>query len=142
MTFSALIVAAGSGSRAGGDKQWRSLGGKPVLRWSAEALLNAGAQELIVVIAPDAQAKLFVTAAPDVRAARRWKQLTARGIGISFEDMLADIKRRDDRDAGRGAAPMAQAEDAVLLDTTDMGIEAAFDAARRIVEAARAKHGL
>ena len=55
MTFSALIVAAGSGSRAGGDKQWRSLGGKPVLRWSAEALLNAGAQELIVVIAPDAQ---------------------------------------------------------------------------------------
>lgn len=55
MTFSALIVAAGSGSRAGGDKQWRSLGGKPVLRWSAEALLSAGAQELIVVIAPDAQ---------------------------------------------------------------------------------------
>lgn len=55
MTFSALIVAAGSGSRAGGDKQWRSLGGKPVLRWSAAALLNAGAQELIVVIAPDAQ---------------------------------------------------------------------------------------
>ncbi|PZT94725.1 (d)CMP kinase [Brevundimonas sp.] len=99
-------------------------------------------RDIGTVIAPDAQAKLFVTAAPDVRAARRWKQLTARGIGISFEDMLADIKRRDDRDAGRGAAPMAQAEDAVLLDTTDMGIEAAFDAARRIVEAARAKHGL
>lgn len=55
MTFSALIVAAGSGSRAGGDKQWRDLGGKPVLRWSAEALVNAGAQELVVVIAPDAQ---------------------------------------------------------------------------------------
>ena len=99
-------------------------------------------RDIGTVIAPDAQAKLFVTAAPDVRAARRWKQLTARGIGISFEDMLADIKRRDDRDAGRGAAPMAQAEDAVLLDTTDMGIEAAFDAARRIVEAARAKQGL
>ena len=99
-------------------------------------------RDIGTVIAPDAQAKLFVTAAPDVRAARRWKQLTARGIGISFEDMLADIKRRDDRDAGRGAAPMAQAEDAVLLDTTDMGIEAAFDAARRIVETARARHGL
>jgi 2-C-methyl-D-erythritol 4-phosphate cytidylyltransferase / 2-C-methyl-D-erythritol 2,4-cyclodiphosphate synthase len=54
MTFSGIIVAAGSGSRAGGDKQWRDLGGKPVLRWSAEALLNAGADELIVVIAPDA----------------------------------------------------------------------------------------
>ena len=60
MTFSALIVAAGSGSRAGGDKQWRSLRGKPVLRWSAEALLNAGAQELIVVIAPDAQDRAIV----------------------------------------------------------------------------------
>ena len=56
--------------------------------------------------------------------------------------MLADIQRRDERDAGRGAAPMVQADDAVLLDTTDLGIEAAFDAARRIVEAARAKHGL
>ena len=54
MTFSGIIVAAGSGSRAGGDKQWRNLGGKPVLRWSAEALLTAGADELIVVIAPDA----------------------------------------------------------------------------------------
>ena len=54
MTFSGIIVAAGSGSRAGGDKQWRTLCGKPVLRWSAEALLNAGADELIVVVAPDA----------------------------------------------------------------------------------------
>lgn len=54
MTFSGIIVAAGSGSRAGGDKQWRTLGGKPVLRWSAKALLNAGADELIVVVAPDA----------------------------------------------------------------------------------------
>lgn len=99
-------------------------------------------RDIGTVIAPDAPAKLFVTATPQVRATRRWKQLTARGIDISFEDMLADIQRRDERDAGRGAAPMVQADDAVLLDTTDMGIEAAFDAARRIVEAARAKHGL
>ena len=55
MTFSGIIVAAGSGSRAGGDKQWRRLGGKPVLRWSAEAMLNAGAAELIVVVAPGAE---------------------------------------------------------------------------------------
>lgn len=55
MTFSGIIVAAGSGSRAGGDKQWRILGGKPVLRWSAEALLKAGAAELVVVVAPGAQ---------------------------------------------------------------------------------------
>jgi len=99
-------------------------------------------RDIGTVIAPEAQAKLFVTATPQVRATRRWKQLTARGEVIAFEDMLADIIRRDQRDAGRGAAPMVQAQDAVLLDTTDMDIETAFDAARRIVEAARAKHGL
>ena len=99
-------------------------------------------RDIGTVIAPEATAKLFVTATPEVRADRRWKQLTARGFDIAFDDMLADIQRRDRRDAGRGAAPMVQADDAVLLDTTDMGIEAAFDAARRIVEAARAKQGL
>ncbi|WP_299171005.1 bifunctional 2-C-methyl-D-erythritol 4-phosphate cytidylyltransferase/2-C-methyl-D-erythritol 2,4-cyclodiphosphate synthase [uncultured Brevundimonas sp.] len=57
MSFSGIIVAAGSGSRAGGDKQWRVLGGKPVLRWSAEALLEAGADELVVVIAPGAETR-------------------------------------------------------------------------------------
>ena len=99
-------------------------------------------RDIGTVIAPEAPAKLFVTATPEVRAMRRWKQLAGRGEVIAFEDMLADIVRRDERDAGRGAAPMVQAPDAVLLDTTDMDIEAAFDAARRIVEAARAKHGL
>ena len=99
-------------------------------------------RDIGTVIAPDARAKLYVTAMPEVRAMRRWKQLTGRGEVIAFEDMLADIVRRDERDAGRGAAPMVQAEDAVLLDTTDMDIETAFDAARRIVEAARSRHGL
>src|SRR5690606_11390544 len=99
-------------------------------------------RDIGTVIAPEAPAKLFVTATPEVRAMRRWKQLTGRGEVIAYEDMLADIVRRDERDAGRGAAPMVQAADAVLLDTTDMDIEAAFDAARRIVEAARARHGL
>jgi CMP/dCMP kinase len=99
-------------------------------------------RDIGTVIAPEAPAKLFITATPEVRATRRWKQLTARGQAIAYEDMLADIIRRDERDAGRGAAPMVQADDAVLLDTTDLSIDAAFDAARRIVEAARAKHGL
>ena len=98
-------------------------------------------RDIGTVIAPDATAKIFVTATPEVRALRRWKQLTARGDAIAFEAMLADIQRRDERDAGRGAAPMVMADDAVLLDTTDMDIEAAFDAARRIVEAARVRHG-
>ena len=99
-------------------------------------------RDIGTVIAPQATAKLFVTATPEVRARRRWLQLTGRGEVIAYEDMLADIIRRDERDAGRGAAPMVQADDAVLLDTTDMGIETAFDAARRIVEAARVRHGL
>ena len=99
-------------------------------------------RDIGTVIAPEALAKLFVTATPEVRALRRWKQLTGRGDAIAYEDMLADIVRRDERDAGRGAAPMVQADDAVLLDTTEMDIEAAFDAARRIVEAARVRHGL
>jgi len=99
-------------------------------------------RDIGTVIAPDAPAKLFVTATPEVRAMRRWKQLTSRGDAIAYEEMLADIMRRDERDAGRGAAPMVQAQDAVLLDTTNMDIETAFDAARRIVEAARVRHGL
>ena len=99
-------------------------------------------RDIGTVIAPHAPAKLYVTATPEVRATRRWKQLTARGDAIAYEDMLADILRRDERDAGRGAAPMVQAKDAVLLDTTEMDIETAFDAARRIVEAARVRSGL
>ncbi|WP_296170880.1 (d)CMP kinase [uncultured Brevundimonas sp.] len=99
-------------------------------------------RDIGTVIAPHAPAKLYVTATPEVRATRRWKQLTARGDAIAYKAMLADILRRDERDAGRGAAPMVQAPDAVLLDTTEMDIEAAFDAARRIVEAARVRSGL
>lgn len=57
MRFSGIIVAAGSGSRAGGEKQWRALGGKPVLRWSVVALLNAGADEVVIVVAPGADAR-------------------------------------------------------------------------------------
>ena len=57
MRFSGIIVAAGSGSRAGGEKQWRALGGKPVLRWSVEALLNAGADEVVIVVAPGEDAR-------------------------------------------------------------------------------------
>ena len=60
---------------------------------------------------------------------------------MSFEDILADIHKRDARDGGRESAPMTQAADAVLLDTSEMSIEQAFDAARRIVETARARSG-
>jgi cytidylate kinase len=96
-------------------------------------------RDIGTVIAPHAPAKLFVTAAPEVRAERRWRQLSGQGETVALEDVLADIRRRDERDAGRAAAPLVRAADAVLLDTSEMTIEQAADAARRIVEAARAR---
>ena len=94
-------------------------------------------RDIGTVIAPGAQAKLFVTASAEARAERRWKQLRQADGDLELEVVLADILRRDARDAHRDAAPMVMAHDAVLLDTTDMDISAATDAARRIVEAAR-----
>ena len=73
-----------------------------------------------------------------MRAERRWKQLAGQGETVSLADILADIRLRDERDSGRAAAPLVMAPDAVLLDTSDLGIEQAADAARRIVETARA----
>ena len=96
-------------------------------------------RDIGTVIAPDAPAKLYVTATPQVRAARRWKQLSAQGEAVELAEVLEDIGRRDARDGGRDTAPMTRAEDAVLLDTSEMTIEQAADAARRIVEAARAR---
>jgi cytidylate kinase len=94
-------------------------------------------RDIGTVIAPDAPAKLYVTASPEARARRRWLQL--QETEVPYEEVLADILRRDARDAGRADAPMVAAADAVLLDTTEMTIPAAADAARRIVEAARAR---
>jgi len=96
-------------------------------------------RDIGTVIAPEAPAKLFVTASAQARADRRWRQLTGQGESVSLAEILADIARRDERDSGRAAAPLVAAADAVLLDTTDMTIDMAADAARRIVEAARAR---
>jgi cytidylate kinase len=93
------------------------------------------------VIVPDADVKIFIEASPEVRAKRRHAELSAAGEAISYEDVLAAIKGRDARDSGRATAPLMPAKDAVLLDTTDLDIEAAFRAALSIVEAARAGRG-
>ena len=94
-------------------------------------------RDIGTVILPTASAKIFVTATPRARAERRWRQLSERQPTLAYDDVLADILRRDARDSGRAAAPLRRADDAVLLDTTDLDIDDAFDAARRIVEAAR-----
>jgi cytidylate kinase len=96
-------------------------------------------RDIGTVIAPEAHAKLFVTAAPEIRAERRWKQLKAQGEMVTLEEVLADIRRRDARDSARAEAPLLQAADAVLLDTSKLGIAPSVDAARRIVEEARAR---
>ena len=95
-------------------------------------------RDIGTVICPEAPAKLYITASAEVRAERRWKQLKGQDEAVAYGDVLADIHRRDARDGGRDTAPMKPAADAVLLDTTEMTIELATDAARRIVEAARA----
>ena len=96
-------------------------------------------RDIGTVIAPWAPAKLFVTATSEIRAERRWRQLEAQGQSVAYDDILADIRIRDARDSGRAAAPAAMAADAVLLDTTEMTIDQAADAARRIVETARGR---
>ncbi len=106
---------------------------------AAEAGAVLDGRDIGTVIAPDAPAKLYVTATPEVRAERRRRQLEDQGETVSFEAVLEDIRRRDARDGGRDAAPMKPAPDAVLLDTSDLTISGAFDEARRIVEAARAR---
>jgi cytidylate kinase len=154
----AAAVARGLDARRLADPAFRSVASgeaasrvaaHPAVREALLALQRAFAaqaggavidgRDIGTVIAPDAPAKLYVTASPQERARRRWRQLSADDPGLSYEDVLLDIERRDDRDAGRADAPMKPAEDAVLLDTTEMTISAAADAARRIVEAARAK---
>ena len=92
-------------------------------------------RDIGTVIAPQAEAKLFVTARPEVRAERRLAELRRAGRNVHLAEVLADIRARDARDTGRGAAPLRQADDAILLDTSDMDVEQAIAAAIAAVDA-------
>jgi cytidylate kinase len=98
-------------------------------------------RDIGTVVCPDADAKLFVTAAPETRAQRRHLEHLGRGEDISYDEVLADIRRRDERDSGRAVAPLVPAADAHLLDTTELGIEAAFQAALDLVESVLRERG-
>jgi len=98
-------------------------------------------RDIGTVICPHADVKIFVTAAPEIRAARRAREFRAAGQTVDEAAVLADIIRRDKRDMNRAAAPLKQAPDAHLLDTTSLGIDAAIRAAIDIVEATRAGRG-
>jgi cytidylate kinase len=91
-------------------------------------------RDIGTVIAPDARVKLFVTASPEVRAGRRLKELEGRGMHAHYDDVLADIHARDERDSTRDAAPLRQADDAVLIDTSDLDVDLAIAVAVRLVE--------
>lgn len=91
-------------------------------------------RDIGTVIAPNAVAKLYVTASPEVRARRRVAELLARGMPAHLDDVLVDIRARDARDGGRAEAPLKQAQDAELLDTSEMTIDEAIEAAIALVE--------
>lgn len=91
-------------------------------------------RDIGTVVCPDADLKFFVVASPQTRAHRRWLELKETRRDISEQDVFNDLAERDARDAARADAPMTKADDAQLLDTTDLSIEAAFAAARRVID--------
>ncbi|WP_088309691.1 (d)CMP kinase [Novosphingobium sp. B 225] len=91
-------------------------------------------RDIGTVIAPEAEAKLFVVASVSARAERRFKEMQAQGRAVALAEIAADLEARDQRDRTRSEAPLTAAQDAVLLDTSDLGREEAIAAAIRIVE--------
>ncbi|UWR02257.1 cytidylate kinase [Ruegeria conchae] len=91
-------------------------------------------RDIGTVICPNAEVKLFVTASAEVRAERRYLELAAKDDDVSREQVLADVKERDARDAERSTAPMKPAVDAVLLDTSDLSVDAALARAIEVIE--------
>lgn len=93
-------------------------------------------RDIGTVVCPDATVKLYVTASADIRARRRYDEIVARGGAVEYDAVFEDVRRRDERDMGRLDSPLRPAENAHLLDTSEMSIEAAFSAAKSIIDAA------
>lgn len=96
-------------------------------------------RDIGTVICPDADVKLFVTASPEIRAERRFQELSAKGLDVTRDGVLEDVNARDARDAARAAAPMKAAEDAFMIDTSELSIDDAVAAAIKQIEAVRSK---
>ena len=90
-------------------------------------------RDIGTVVLPDATVKIFLTASPEARATRRWKEYQAKGMPNTYEEVLADVKQRDYQDTHRAAAPLKQAEDAVLLDTSELNFEQSLAAMKEII---------
>ncbi|MEF9865412.1 MAG: (d)CMP kinase, partial [Oscillospiraceae bacterium] len=92
-------------------------------------------RDIGTVILPNADVKIFLTASPQARAMRRTKELVEKGINADFDTVLEDVKKRDYDDTHREAAPLKQADDAVLVDTTNLDFNASFDALLSVINA-------
>ncbi|MBV9755271.1 MAG: (d)CMP kinase [Hyphomicrobiales bacterium] len=90
-------------------------------------------RDIGTVICPDAEVKLFVTASAEERARRRWRELVLGGAPLDYDGVLADIRRRDERDSTRSASPLRQASDAILIDTTNLDAQATLSAALAVI---------
>ena len=90
-------------------------------------------RDIGTVVCPDARLKLFVTASAEIRAERRFKELQNKGFQTTYEAVLQDMRERDARDSGRAAAPLRPAEDAVILDTSDLTADKALEKALHLV---------
>lgn len=101
----------------------------------AHSVLMDG-RDIGTVVLPDAQVKIFLTAAPEVRARRRYEELLAKGQTADYDQVLADVKQRDDNDMHRAAAPLRQAPDAVLVDTSTLDFEQAFQVLCTMIDGA------
>ena len=99
-------------------------------------------RDIGTVVAPGAAVKLFVTASAEIRAQRRVRELLERGMPAHYEDVLADVRARDERDSHRAVAPLKQAEDAILLDTTNLDVDQAIAEAVRLVEERMTERGI
>ena len=95
--------------------------------------LVADGRDIGTVVFPDANVKLFLTASAEARAERRYNQLKDKGLDVNIARLLTDIKARDDRDANRSIAPLVPAEDAVVIDSTDLDINQVFESAMEII---------
>ncbi len=93
-------------------------------------------RDIGTVILPRAQIKIFITASPEIRAKRRYDELCAKGIDVDYDKVLSDLVTRDYNDSHRKEAPLRQAEDAVLLDTSSLDFEQSVQAVIRLVEQA------
>lgn len=91
-------------------------------------------RDIGTVILPDAEVKIFLTAKPEIRAKRRYDELVAKGLDVKFEDVLSDLNTRDYNDSHRAEAPLKQADDAVLLDTSEYDFDQSVEAVIRLIE--------